>query len=149
QGQFTRELRGGKAYTVKVTAGDEYVPRTERVSLVARKTQIVKAPLVSVNASKFGLVKIGPAIDGASGFVDGSTTPWDKVTFDKDQKIMLVDGLTPGDHKLRVDHPDYVIVEKAFTNIKAGQEYLWVFKPELAVVPMTVTTDPGTSIYVD
>jgi hypothetical protein len=149
QGQFTRELRGGKQYTVKVTAGDEYVPVTSRVSLVARKTELVKAPLVSVNASKFGLLKIGPALEGARIYVDDDAQPWAKVTFDKEQKLMLVDGLVPGKHKVRVDHPDYVIVEKALDSVKAGEEYLWVFKPELAVVPMTVRTEPGTSIYVD
>jgi hypothetical protein len=149
QGEFTRELRGGKQYEVKVTAGAEYVPITSRVTLTARKTEIVKAPLVSVNASKFGLVKIGPALEGAKIYVDDDKQPWKQVTFDKDEKLMLVDGLAPGKHKLRVDHPDYVIIEKAFNHVEAGEEYLWVFKPELATVPMTVKTDPGTTIYID
>lgn len=149
QGEFTRELRAGKAYTVKVSAGTDYVPVTSKVTLAPRKTEIVKAPLVSVNASKFGLVKIGPAIEGERVFVDGATTPWAKVSVDAEDKLLLVDGLAPGDHKIRVDHPDYVIVEKQFKNVVAGEEYLWVYKPELATVPMTVTTDPGTSIYVD
>lgn len=145
-GEFTRELRA-KEYVVKVSAGVAYVPVTEKVTLTPRKTEIVKAPLVSVNANKFGLVRIGPALEGAKILVDEK--PWKNVTFDKAENFMLVDGLTPGNHKLRVDHPDYVIVEKAFNNVAAGQEYLWVFTPEFAVVPMTVKTDPGTSIYVD
>jgi hypothetical protein len=149
QGEFTRELRGGKQYEVKVTAGAEYAPRTERVTLAARKTEIVKAPLVSVNASKFGLVKIGPVLEGAKIFVDDEKLPWKNVSFDKGENFMLVDGLAPGKHKLRVDHPDYVIVEKAFAKVEAGEEYIWVFKPEFATVPMTVKTDPGTTIYVD
>ena len=147
QGEFTRELRAGKQYTVQVSAGDQYVPITSRVTLAARKTEIVKAPLISVNASKFGLVKIGPALDGAKIYVDEK--PWKAVTFDKAENFMLVDGLTPGKHKVRVDHPDYVIVEKAFAKVEAGEEYIWVFTPEFATVPMTVKTDPGTSIYVD
>src|SRR6185436_8372552 len=142
-----RELRGGKQYTVQVTVGDQYVPFTSRVTLAARGTEIVKAPLVSVNASKFGLVRIGPAIEGAKIYVDDK--PWTNVTFDKAESVMLVDGIAPGDHKLRVDHPDYVIVEKAFKNVTAGEEYLWVFKPEFATVPLSVQTDPGTTIYVD
>jgi hypothetical protein len=147
QGQFTRELRAGKQYTVQVSAGEQYVPYPQRVTLAARGTEVVKAPLASVNASKFGLVKIGPAIDGAKIYVDDK--PWTNVTFDKAENSMLVDGLTPGNHKLRVDHPDYVIVEKAFKNVTAGEEYIWFFTPEFATVPMTVKTDPGTTIYVD
>jgi hypothetical protein len=149
QGEFSRELRGGKDYTVKVSAGAEYVPITSKVTLAPRATEIVKAPLVSVSASKFGLVKIGPIVEGAKIYVDGAAQPWAKVAIDKEDNFMLVDGLAPGDHKLRVDHPDYVIVEKSFKNVAAGEEYVWVFKPEFATVPMTVTTDPGTSIYVD
>lgn len=148
-GEFSRELRAGREYTVKVSAGAEYVPVTERVKLTAKKTEIFRAPLVSVNASKYGLLKIGPLLEGARIYVDDQKQPWKNVTFDKTEGLMLVDGLTPGKHKLRVDHPDYVIVEKVLDNVTAGSEYLWVFKPEFATVAMTVTTDPGTSIYID
>ena len=63
--------------------------------------------------------------------------------------MKIVDGLTPGKHKLRVDHPDYVIVEKTFPAVEAGEEYFWIFKPEFATVPMTVHTEPLTKVYVD
>lgn len=149
RGEFTQELRAGREYTVKVTAGAEYVPLVERVRLAARKTEIVRAPLVSVNASKFGLVKIGPAIEGARIFVDSAAQPWKDVEIDKAENVILVDGLDPGKHTLRVDHPDYVIVEKVFDNVTAGSEYYWVFTPEFATVPLRVATEPGTTVYID
>lgn len=147
-GEFMREMRAG-SYKVEVDGGDEYAPFAQTVRLAARGTEIVRAPLVNVNASKFGLVKIGPAIDGARVFVDDGKQPWAKVTVDREQNVMLVDGLTPGKHKLRVDHPDYVIVEKTFPNVSAGDEYFWVFKPEFATVPLRVATEPGTTVFID
>ena len=53
QGEFTREMRAG-AYNVEVLAGNEYVPFAQKVALTARGTEVVRAPLVSINASKFG-----------------------------------------------------------------------------------------------
>lgn len=147
-GEFTRELRAG-AHTVKVSAGAEYTPMTERIALGSKKTEILRAPLVSINAGKFGLVKIGPLLDDAKIYVDDNPTPWTNITIDKQEGLMLVDGLTPGKHKLRLDHPDYIIVEKTFAKISGGEEYYWVFKPIPATVPMTVNTESKTKIYVD
>ena len=138
------------AASVKINgqvAGNEYVPLAQTVKLVARGTEIVRAPLVSVSASKYGLVKIGPALEGAKIYVDEQ--PWAKVTLDRDENVLLVDGIAPGKHKLRVDHPDYVIVEKVFANVSAGDEYYWVFKPEFATVPLRVATEPGTIVFID
>ncbi len=148
-GEFQKELRAGKAYVVKVSAGAEYTPVSETIHLAARKTEIFRAPLANVNAGKFGLLKIGPMLEGAKIYVDDSKTPWTNVTEDREEGLMLVDGLLPGKRKVRVDHPDYVIVEKTLPAVRGGEEYYWVFKPEYATVPMKVTTDPGTSVYVD
>jgi len=148
-GEFQKELRAGKSYIVKVSAGPDYEAVTSTVQLAAKKTEIVRAPLVNVNSSKFGLLKIGPLLEGAKIYVDDSPTPWAKVTVDRAEGLMLVDGLTPGKRKVRVDHPDYVIVEKTLPAVRGGEEYYWVFKPEYATVRMTVRTDAGTSVYVD
>lgn len=148
-GEFQKELRAGKSYNVEISAGPEYTTVNKPVRLVARKTEIVRAPLENVNAGKFGLLKIGPALDGAKIYVDDSTTPWPKVTVDKGENLILVDGLAPGKRKVRVDHPDYVIVEKTLPAVRGGEEYYWVFTPDFAVVPMKVSTDPGTAVYVD
>lgn len=148
-GEFQKELRAGKAYAVKVSAGPEYTPVNKTISLAAKKTEIFRAPLENVNAGKFGLLKIGPMLEGAKIYVDDAATPWTNVTIDREEGLMLVDGLQPGKRKVRVDHPDYVIVEKTLPAVRGGEEYYWVFKPEFATVPMKVTTDPGTSVYVD
>jgi hypothetical protein len=148
-GEFSKELAANRTYEVRVAAGAAYTPFVNKITLAPRKTEIVRAALDSVNATKFGLVKIGPAIEGARIYVDGATTQWKQVTFDKAENIMLVDGITPGKHKLRVDHPDYVIVEKTFPAVQAGSEYYWVFTPEFAVAPLSVKTEPGTTIFVD
>lgn len=148
-GEFQKELRAGKAYVVKVSAGPEYTPVSETIRLSAKQTEIFRAPLANVNAGKFGLLKIGPMLEGAKIYVDDSPTPWPKVTVDLEEGLMLVDGLQPGKRKVRVDHPDYVIVEKNLAAVKGGEEYYWVFKPEFATVPMKVTTDAGTSVYID
>ncbi len=148
-GEFQKELRAGKSYVVKVSAGPEFTPVTETIRLAAKQTEIFRAPLANINAGKFGLLKIGPMLEGAKIFVDDAATPWSNVTIDREEGLMLVDGLQPGKRKVRVDHPDYVIVEKTLAAVKGGEEYYWVFKPEFATVPMKVTTDPGTSVYVD
>ena len=148
-GEFQKELAANRTYEVKVSAGAEYAPAVKQVKLAPRKTEIVRAPLDSVNATKFGLVKIGPVLEGARIYVDGSAQPWKQVSVDKAEGFMLVDGIPPGSHKLRVDHPDYVIVEKTFATVQAGSEYYWVFNPEFAVAPLSVKTDPGTTVFVD
>lgn len=148
-GEFQKELRAGRAYVVKVSAGPEFTPVTETIRLAAKQTEIFRAPLTNVNAGKFGLLKIGPMLEGAKIYVDDAKAPWANVTIDREEGLMLVDGLPPGKRKVRVDHPDYVIVEKNLAAVRGGEEYYWVFKPEFATVPMKVSTDPGTSIYID
>lgn len=143
-GEFRKELPSGVHYTITVCAGPEYEPITKTVVTKSGGSEVVRAALVS----KYGLVRIGPAIDGAKLFIDDQQMPPDKVEFEKASNTVKVDNVIPGDHKITYQHPDYVPLERRF-KISPSSEYLWTFKPEPATVELTIQSDPDALVYID
>jgi hypothetical protein len=142
-GTLKTELRSGQKYKVVVSAGPDYEPFSQSVTLKRGKYEVVKALL----KAKYGVLKIFPAIDGAKILVDGEPAPANKLDASKENGITL-NGLTPGDHKLTYDLTGYVLYERNF-KISPGSEYTWSLVPERAVTEMTVITDPKVVVYVD
>jgi len=143
-GEFRKELRAGSPYRITVSAGSEYEPFKETVVLESRRDRVLRASLVS----KYGLVRIGPVLDGAQVFIDDKPVPPGRAPLDKDSNTIKIDNLTPGEHKISYKHPDYVPLERRF-QISPSGEYIWTFNPEPATVELTVRTDPETFVYID
>jgi hypothetical protein len=141
-GEFTKELRAGRTYAVKVSAGGEYLPFTTKVSLKPRQPGIVQAAL----SSKYGLVVIGPAREGGEVFVDGQKAA--KALFDKENNVIAVDGLLPGRREIIYEHPDLVPVRKVFEKVESGQSYPWTFQPVPATVELAIRTNAGAGVFV-
>ena len=143
-GEFRKELPSGVRYTITVSAGSQYESITKTVTPKSGGSEVVRAALVS----KYGLVRIGPAIDGAKLFIDDQQMPPGKVEFEKESNTVKVDNLIPGDHKITYQHPDYVPLERRF-KISPSSEYLWTFNPEPATVELTIQSDPDALVYID
>lgn len=143
-GEFRKELRAGSTYRITVSAGSDYEPFKETVVLGSRRDKVLRASLVT----KYGLVRIGPALEGAQVFIDDKPVPADRAPLDKDSNTIKIDNLTPGEHKISYRHPDYVPLERRF-QISPSSEYIWTFNPEPATVELTVRTDPETFVYID
>jgi len=143
-GEFRTELRAGSTYRITVSAGSGYEPRKETVVLESRRDKVLRASLVS----KYGLVRIGPVLDGAQVFIDDKPVPAERAPLDKDSNTIKIDNLTPGEHKISYRHTDYVPLERSF-QISPSSEYIWTFNPERATVELTVRTDPETAVYLD
>ncbi|HSB10210.1 MAG TPA: PEGA domain-containing protein [Blastocatellia bacterium] len=143
-GEFRRELRAGISYAITVSAGSAYEPITRTVIPRRGASEVVRVALVS----KYGLVRIGPVLDGAKVFIDGKQVPPDKIELEKESNTVKLDNLVPGEHKISYQHPDYVPLERVF-EISPSSEYIWTFNPEPATVELMVQTDPETTVYVD
>lgn len=143
-GVFIKELPSGKSYTIAVSAGPDYQPRQEVVKLKSRKHEKVNAALIP----NYGVVMLGPAVEGGRIFIDGASASVEKTRFDIDSSTITVSNLPPGEHKIAYDQSDYAIVERTF-KISPGSVYTWVFHPERATVALSVASEPDTSIYVD
>jgi PEGA domain len=143
-GEFRQELPAGGRYSIVVSAGPDYEPFTKTVVPKSRHDEVVRAALLS----KYGLVRIGPILDGAKVFIDDQLAPADSVQLDKESNTVRIDNLQPGDHKISYQHPDYVPLERRF-KISPSVEYLWTYNPEPATVELTIQSDPDTALYVD
>lgn len=143
-GEFRKELRAGISYAITVSAGRAYEPVTRKVIPKSGASEVIRAALVS----KYGLVRIGPSLDGATVLLDDKPVPQDQLELEKESNTIKLDNLIPGEHTISYRHPDYVPLERRF-RILPSVEYLWTFNPEPATVEFTVQTDPETSVYVD
>jgi hypothetical protein len=143
-GEFRVELRAGSSYGITVSAGDDYQPLKKTVVLQSRREKVLPFSLVS----RYGLVRIGPALEGAQVFIDDNPVSSERAPLERDSNTIRIDNLTPGEHKIAYRHPDYVPLERKF-QISPSSEYIWTFKPEAATVELTVRTDPETSVYID
>lgn len=142
-GRFKKELPAHARYKVSVAAGPDYEVYDEVITLKPREPAIVEAPLIS----KFGIVRIFPAIDGVKILDNNRAIPSNNLSVDKEARI-VIKGLTAGDHTITYDLPGYVLYERRF-KITPGIEHTWNFVPERAVVEMTVATEAVTAVYVD
>lgn len=143
-GEFRKEVPAGGRYSIVVSAGPDYEPFSKTVVPKSRHDEVVRAALLS----KYGLVRIGPVLDGAKIFIDDQPAPASSVQLDKDSNTVRIDNLRPGDHKISYQHPDYVPLERLF-KISPSVEYLWTYNPEPATVELTIQSDPDTALYVD
>jgi PEGA domain-containing protein len=143
-GEFRKELPAGGRYSIIVSAGPNYEPFKKTVVPKSRRDEVVRAALVS----KYGLVRIGPILDGATVFIDDELAPANSVQLDKESNTVRIDNLRPGDHKISYQHPDYVPLERRF-KVSPSVEYLWTYNPEPATVELTIQSDPDTALYVD
>ncbi|HXF40514.1 MAG TPA: hypothetical protein VN687_12430 [Blastocatellia bacterium] len=143
-GEFRKELRAGTSYAITVSAGRAYEPVTRKVIPKSGTSEVIRAALVS----KYGLVRIGPSLDGATVLLDDKPVPQDQLELEKESNTIKLDNLIPGEHTISYRHPDYVPLERRF-KILPSVEYLWTFNPEPATVEFTVQTDPETSVYID
>ncbi len=141
QGQLVRELALGRTYLVEVLGGDEYTPFSRRVSL-DKKQVLVDADLTS----KYGVLRISPAIDRVRILVDG--TPASSVSLDPATNQLIVPRIAPGQHQIKIEHPDYATVEQRFA-IEAGGEYLWTPQLQRAAGDLLLATEPGVKVYLD
>jgi hypothetical protein len=143
-GVFIKELPAGKKYTISVSAGPDYQPRQETVKLKSRKPERVNAALLP----NYGVVMLGPAVEGGRVLIDGVPAPVEKTRFNRDSSTITVSSLSPGEYRIAYDQPEYAIVERTF-KISPGSLYTWVFRPERATAELKVASEPDTSVYVD
>jgi hypothetical protein len=143
-GEFRKELPVGGHYAITVSAGSGYEPVTKTVEPKRGNYQVVRAALVS----KYGLIRIGPALDGAKVFIDDKPVPQRQLELEKESNTIKLDNLIPGEHKITYQHPDYVPLERRF-KISPNSEYIWTFNPEPATVELAILSDPDTEVYVD
>jgi len=143
-GKFKKEFPIGKEVAIEVSAGADYQPFTKTVKIRSAEPEIVEAAM----SYKYGSVKIFPAMDGVKLLMDGSPIPADTIEVDKDNRLITVDKLPTGQHRITYDLPDYPLYERNF-QISPGTEETWNFIPEKAVADLKVTTDPDTAVYVD
>jgi PEGA domain len=142
-GRFRTELPTRKQYKIKVSAGPDYGETNRVVSLKRGEPAIVEAPL----PSKFGILRIFPAKEGVTLKDNDQPIAETKLSVDEDKRI-VIERLTPGEHTITYDLPGYVLYRRTF-NIKSGNEYIWNFIPDRAVTELTVITDPKAIVYVD
>jgi hypothetical protein len=143
-GEFSKELLANKIYTIKVAAGPNYQTNEQRISLKAGQPKILDVTLTY----RFGSVKLGPAIEGAKIYLDDLAVSSDKYNLDESSGLILINDLPEGEHIIKYDHPDYVILERKF-KISPGSQYTWTFLPKRALVEMRVKTNAGAAIYLD
>ena len=143
-GIFLKQLLSRRQYNVEVSAGADYEPYKKIVSLKPGQYEVVEADLVA----KYGVVRIGPALEGAEIRVDERPLAPDKMRIDKESNTIVVTGLTPGQHKVTYDHPDFAIVERSF-DIEPGIEYTRMLNLERSTTDLLVATEPNTRVYLD
>lgn len=143
-GQFKTELPLDRRYAVRVSSGSEYEAVAKSFEFGPDRSEIINAALVS----KYGLLRIGPEIEGAKLFINNSEVEKDRIRKEKESNTIVVDGLSPGKYKIRYAHPDYVPLE-AELEVAPSKEYLITFKSILATTEMVVKTEPGASVYID
>jgi len=143
-GVFKRELPTGRTYEVSVSAGPDYTEFRKAVSLKSSKGEYVEAPL----SSKYGEIKVFPAMDKLNLLVDGQAVAAASLSMDKSDNTITIEKVAAGSHKVTYDLPGYVLNERTF-NVQPGSEIDWKLLPEKAVSDITVVTEPGASIYID
>jgi hypothetical protein len=114
-GRFKKELLTRKRYSISVSAGPDYEPYNEVVTMKPREPAIVEAVL----SSKFGTLRIFPAKEGVKILDNEKAISPDKLTVDKENRIVL-DGLSPGKHEITYDLQGYVIYKRTFP-VTAGK----------------------------
>jgi PEGA domain-containing protein len=143
-GRFKKELPSRKQYNIVVAAGADYEPYKRVVTLKPREPEVIEAPLTS----RFGVIKVFPAIDGLKLLVDGQPVATEKLKIDQENRTISIQGLLPGDHKVTYDLPDYVIYTYKF-KVLPGSEHEWNLIPQRAVTELTVVSDPDTVVFLD
>jgi hypothetical protein len=143
-GQFKAELPLGRRYVVKVLSGGDYEPFEKAFEFGRDRSEIIKAPLVS----KYALLQIGPQIDGAKLFINDAEVNKARLREEKESNTIVLDGLAPGEYRVRYAHPDFIPLERKL-KVTPSSAYLITFRPIPATAEMTVKTGPGVSVYVD
>ena len=145
EGKFEKELPSGKKYNVEVSAAGDYEAFKNSVTLKRGEVKVLDAALTS----KYGAIKIFPVIDGVKILLDGQPVPPNKLVIDKDNKeLAAIIGVTPGEHEVTYDHPEYVRYKNTF-KVSPGSELSWSFRPELARAEVSVVSDPNVKVYID
>ncbi|HKQ08995.1 MAG TPA: PEGA domain-containing protein [Blastocatellia bacterium] len=143
-GQFKTELPLGRRYVVRVSSGSEYDPVEKSFSFGRDRSEIIQAPLVS----KYALLRIGPEIEGARLFINDKEVEKGRLRQEKESNTIVLDGLPPGDYRVRYEHPDFVPLERQL-KVAPSREYLITFKSVAATTEMIVKSGPGVSVYID
>jgi hypothetical protein len=94
------------------------------------------------------VIKIFPAMDNVKLLLDGRPIPATSTSIDKSENTINIDKISPGQHKVTYDLTGYVLNERNF-DVSPGSEIDWKLIPEKAVSDITITTEPGASIYID
>lgn len=144
ENDFRKELPANREYTVLIAASADFEPYKETFMLSSKQPKIIEEPL----KSKFAALKIvtaQQAIEGAKVLIDGKEQ---SVKYDKATNALMIERLTPGNHVVRFDHPDYVLAERQ-VKLTANTEYTWSFLPERPLVELAIQSDPETMVYVD
>jgi hypothetical protein len=143
-GKFKKEFPIGKKCVIEVSAGPDYEAFKKTVQIKSGEPEIVEAAMTY----KYGSVKIFPWLDGVKLMMDGTAIPAANVEVDKDNRLITVNKLPTGQHRITYDVPDYPVYGQDF-QISPGAEETWNFLPEKAVADLNVTTEPDTTVYVD
>jgi len=143
-GQFKAELPIGRRYVVKVLSGDDYEPFEKAFEFGRDRSEVIQAPLVS----KYALLQIGPEIEGAKLFINDKEVDKASLREEKESNTIVLDGLAPGEYRVRYAHPDFIPLERKL-KVAPSSVYLITFRPIPATTEITVKTGPGVSVYVD
>ncbi len=140
-GEFRAELPPG-TYSVEVSA-ENFAPETLK-NLLVRPPQpkIVRADLLPKTGSI--LVAMGSVESDATILLDGKR-PDDIV---KKENLIEIDNIPAGSYSLRITHPTIAAWEKEVV-VENGARTPVSPKFKLAVVNLTVKSEPGAEVYAD
>ena len=140
-GQFRAEVPPGP-YTVEVSA-DKYAPATLRTSVKLSGTD----PLIAELVAQTGSIILGPVEADATILIDGQKPA--SVKIKKAENQIEIENIPSGLHTLRISHPTIADWERAKVPVRGGAISYITPKLEIATGELTVTTAPGTSVYLD
>lgn len=141
-GQAEFELRRGTAVTIKVISPGYLAAETK--AKVLKSTNVVRLGLTA----QFARIELPGAPAGAEIFIDDNKV---RATTDQNGRI-VIDDLAPGNHTLRVRHPEYNDYQTLLDKLVAGTSISF---PSLMgtlltkVAKLTIQSLPNATVLID
>ena len=145
-GSFRTELPTGKDYKVDVRK-DKYFSYSQHVKIDSSDARLLQANL----AATFGGIKIiGDTDEDTKSLVSAKFFLDDKpatISIDESKKLVTIGDVPTGEHKIAIDHPNYVVWDKDI-NVVGGYEL--TLAPKLvAAAKLNIHTVPGVDVLID
>lgn len=138
EGQAEFQLQRGKIYQVEASYPG-YLSNSSKTKPLGANL-IIRLDLVPQSAS----LKFRDLPVGAQVFIDNKQ----RATVDKSGELTISD-LTPGDHSLLIQHPEYNDYTDTLREVEAGVGLLFGRIPLTRVAKLTIQGPPGATILID